>query len=285
MSDAQTRKGKVFKELHSADGIFVMPNAWNAGSACMLEAAGFPAVGTTSAGISFCLGLPDYEGVLTREAALEETARIAGAVRIPVSVDAENGYGHAPEEVAETIRRVADTGAVGASIEDYAAAYGTGDLYDRALSVERIEAAVAAAASLPFPLTLTARAECYLMGHPNPFEESVARVNAYREAGADCLYVPGIKDADTIGRLVKEVDGPVNVVMGLAGSPMSVERLEDLGVKRVSIGGSLARATFGVVRRAAEEMRGHGTFTYSEHQVPDDELCQFFAARQDSSAS
>jgi len=260
-----------------------MPNAWNAGSACMLEAAGFPAVGTTSAGISFCLGLPDYEGVLSREAALEETCRIAGAIRIPVSVDAENGYGHMPEEVAETIHRAADTGAVGASIEDYSATFGAGGLYDRVLSVERIEAAVAAAASLPFPFTLTARAECYLSGHPNPFEESVARAVSYREAGADCLYVPGVVDAETIGKLVKEVEAPVNVVMGLAGNPLTVNQLEDLGVKRVSIGGSLARATFGIIRRAAEEIRNRGTFTYSEEQVPDAELCRFFAGRQETS--
>ena len=112
----------------------------------------------------------------------------------------KNGYGHTPEEVAETIRRVADTGAVGASIEDYAAAYGTGELYDRILAAERIEAAATTAASLPFPFTLTARAECYLVGHPNPFGESVARATSYREAGADCLYVPGIADAETIGR-------------------------------------------------------------------------------------
>ena len=283
MVKAQKVKGKAFKDLHSAEGIFVMPNAWNAGSACMLEAAGFPAVGTTSAGISFCLGLPDYEGVLTREAALEETRRIAGAVRVPVSVDAENGYGHTPEDVAETIRRVAHTGAVGASIEDYAAAYGTGDLYDRVLAVERIEAATAA--SLPFPFTLTARAECYLVGHPNPFAESVATATSYREAGADCLYVPGIADAETIGRLVKEVGAPVNVVMGLAGTPMSVSQLEDLRVKRVGIGGSLARATFGLIRRAATEIRDDGTFGYPEDQVPDAELCQFFAARQDPTAS
>ncbi len=283
MSEAQNSKGKVFKDLHSADGIFVMPNAWNAGSACMLETAGFPAIGTTSAGISYCLGLPDYEGALTREAALEETGRIADAVRIPVSVDAENGYGHTPEEVAETIRRVADSGAVGASIEDYAATWGTSDLYDRTLSVERIEAAVATAASLPFPFTLTARAECYLVGHPNPFEESVARVISYRDVGADCLYVPGITDAKTIGRLVEEVDAPINVVMGLAGSPMSVNQLEDLGVKRISIGGSLARATFGIIRQAAREIHEHGTFTWSEAQVPDTELCRFFASRQDAS--
>ncbi len=282
MSEAQITKGQAFKDLHSADGIFVMPNAWNAGSALMLQAAGFPAVGTSSAGIAFGLGLPDYEGVLTRQAALEETARIAGALRIPVSMDAENGYGHTPEEVAETIRLAAEAGVAGASIEDYAAAYGTGDLYDRALSAERIEAAAAAAAALQFPFTLTARAECYLMGHPNPFEESVTRVNLYREAGADCLYVPGVKDPETIGRLVKEVDGPVNVVMGLAGSPMSVSQLEDLGVKRVSIGGSLARATFGLIRRAAEEMRDRGTFTYSEGQVPNGELCRFFDQQRDS---
>jgi len=279
MTEAQKDKGQVFRDLHSAEGIFVMPNAWNAGSACMLEAAGFSAVGTTSAGIAYCLGLPDSEGVLSREAALEETGRIAGAIRIPVSVDAENGYGHTPEEVAETIRRVADTGAVGASIEDYAYSYGTGDLYDRVLAKERIEAAVAAAASLPFPFTVTARAECYLVGHPDPFEESVARAISYRDAGADCLYVPGITDPETIGRLVKEVDAPVNVVMGLAGSPISVGKLEELGVKRISIGGSLARATFGLIRRAAAEIRDLGTFTFADGQVPDPELCQFFADR------
>ena len=279
MNEAQKNKGQAFKDLHSAEGIFVMPNAWNAGSASMLEATGFSAVGTTSAGISFCLGLPDSVGALTLDAALEETCRIASAIRIPVSMDAENGYGHTPEEVAETIRRVADTGAVGASIEDFSAAYGTGSLYDRVLAKERIEAAVAAAASLPFPFTLTARAECYLVGHPKPFEESVARAVAYQEAGADCLYVPGITDPETIGRLVKEVDAPINVVMGLAGSPMSVSQLEDLGVKRVSIGGSLARATFGLIRRAAAEIRDHGTFNFADGQIPDPELCQFFAER------
>ena len=285
MNEARIARGQAFKDLHAADGAFVMPNAWNAGSACMLEAAGFPAVGTTSAGIAFGLGLPDYEGALSRDAALEEAGRIAGAIRIPVSVDAENGYGHAPEEVAETIALVADTGAVGASIEDYAATWGTGELYERALAVERIEAAVAAAVSLPFPLTLTARVECYLVDHPNPFRESVERALAYRDAGADCLYVPGITDADTFGRLVKEVDAPVNVVMGLAGSPMSVHQLEDLGVKRVSIGGSLARATFGLIRRAAAEIRDHGTFTYAQEQVPDAELCRFFARRQRSTTA
>ena len=216
---------------------------------------------------------------------MEETGRIVNAIRIPVSVDAENDYGHAPEEVAETIRQMADTGAVGASVEDYAVAYGTGDLYDRVLSVERIEAAVEVATSLLFPFTLTARVECYLVGHSNPFRESVTRASLYREAGADCLFVPGVKDAETIGRLVKEVDGPINVVMGLAGSLMSVRQLEYFGVKRVSIGGLLARTTFGVIRRAAKEIRDHGTFTYSEGQVPDADLCRFFAGQQELSAT
>ncbi|MDE0045553.1 MAG: isocitrate lyase/phosphoenolpyruvate mutase family protein [bacterium] len=285
MDDAQKTRGTVFRELHSAEGTFVMPNAWNAGSACMLEAAGFPAVGTTSAGIAFGLGLPDYEGALSREAALEESGRICHAVRIPVSVDAEDGYGHSPEEVAETILRVAETGAVGASIEDFAASYGTGSLYDLTLAVERIEAAAATAASLPFPFVLTARAECYLVGSENPFAESVTRATAYRDAGADCLYVPGMTEAKAIGRLVKEVDAPVNVVMGLAGNPMTVNQLEDLGVKRISIGGSLARATFGLIRDAAAEIRDRGTFTYSQRQVPDSELCRFFAGRQGRIAS
>jgi 2-methylisocitrate lyase-like PEP mutase family enzyme len=255
-----------------------MPNAWNAGSACLLQAAGFPAVGTTSAGIAFSLGLPDYEGLLSREAALEETERISRALRVPVSADAENGYGHMPDEVAECIRLFAGTGAVGASIEDYSSSYG-GGLYDRHLAVDRIRAAAEAAASLAFPFTLTARAECYLVNHPEPFKESVTRANLYREAGADCLYVPGVRDAQTIGALVKEIDGPINVVLGLTGSSLTVSVLESLGVKRISIGGALMRATFGLVRRAAAEIQDQGTFTFADEQVPDEELCRFFSSR------
>ena len=278
MRDSQEKKGSVFSALHTGSDIFVMPNAWNAGSAWMLELAGFPAIGTTSAGIAFCRGLPDYEGVLSREAALEETQRIAMAVNVPVSADAENGYGHDPREVAETIRLFVDAGVVGASIEDFAASF-SDTLYERSHSVERIRAAKEAAVSSGFPFTLTARAECYLVNHPDPFRESVTRANLYREAGADCLYVPGVKDAKTIAALVREIDGPINVVMGLSGNPLTVAELRDLGVKRVSIGGSLTRATFGVIRRAAEEIRERGTFDFAEGQIPDDELCRIFAAR------
>ena len=278
MQELQAHKGEIFRDLHTAEGIFVMPNAWNAGSACMLESAGFLAIGTTSAGIAFCLGLPDYESVLSRDAALEETQRISMAVNVPVSADAENGYGHEPEEVAESIRLFAAAGAVGASIEDFSASFGD-TLYDRSHAVDRVRAAKEAAESLDFPFTLTARAECYLINHPEPFKESVIRANLYREAGADCLYVPGVKDAETIASLVSEIDGPINVVMGLAGNLLSVSELKALGVKRVSIGGSLTRATFGMIRRAADEIRDQGTFTFAEEQMPDEELCRFFSAR------
>jgi 2-methylisocitrate lyase-like PEP mutase family enzyme len=275
---SQAQKGAEFSGLHTAEGLFVMPNAWNAGSACMLESAGFPAIGTTSAGIAFCLGLPDYEGALSRDAALEETRRMSMAVDVPVSADAENGYGHEPDEVAESIRMFAEAGVVGASIEDFSASFGT-SLYERSHAVERIRAAREAADSLKIPFTLTARAECYLVEHAEPFKESVIRANLYREAGADCLYVPGIEDQETIAALVREVNGPINVVMGLVGNALTVSELKALGVKRVSIGGSLTRATFGLIRRASEEIRERGTFGYADEQVPDAELCRFFSER------
>ena len=280
MDTSQTARGQKFRDLHTADGIFVMPNAWNAGSARMLEAAGFAAIGTTSAGIAYCRGVPDYEGALTLEAALEETDRICASVCAPVSADAENGYGHDPDDVAECIRVFAAAGAVGAGIEDYSASWGA-SLYERDHAVERIRAAKAAANALDFPFTLTARAECYLVDHPEPFRESVTRANLYREAGADCLYVPGVKDAATINALVREIDGPINVLMGLSGNLLSVAELESLGVKRISIGGSLARATFGLIRDATDEIKTHGTFGFSAKQIPDDELCKFFASLDD----
>jgi 2-methylisocitrate lyase-like PEP mutase family enzyme len=276
MPSEQYSKGQIFKQLHQTDELFVMPNAWNAGSARMLAAEGFKAIGTTSAGIAFGLGIPDYEGLLSRDDALDEARRIVGRINIPVSVDAENGYGHDPETVAETIRLVAKTGAVGANIEDYATT-NQSNLYDFELAVERIKAARAAADSLDIPFTLTARAECYLIGHPDPFTESVKRANAYREVGADCLFVPGIKDVQTIAAMVKEIDGPINVVMGLVGEPISVKQLADLGVRRVSIGGSLARATFGMIRKAAKEIQQQGSFEYAKQQIPDSELCEFFS--------
>lgn len=269
-------KAAKFQQLHLSAETFIMANAWNAGSAVLLEEAGFKAIGTTSAGIAFSHALPDYEGALSFDTALDETRRIADAVNIPVSMDAENGYGDSTESVFENMKRIAASGVVGASIEDHS---GNKDcpLYDVELAVDRIRAAKAAVADLPYPFTLTARAECYLTGHPEPFKESVDRLNRYREAGADCLYAPGIKDIQTVTSLVQEVDGPINVVMGLSGVPISLSELKQAGVTRVSIGGSLARATFGLVRRAAREMLDKGCFEYSNQQIADDELCRLFS--------
>lgn len=269
-------KAKRFAQLHLDGDTFIMPNAWNAGSAVLLEQAGFDAIATTSAGIAYNHALADAEGALSFEATLQETREISSAVNIPVSMDSENCYAHEPDDVFKNMRCITASGVVGASIEDYC-----GDpeqpLYDIDLAVERVRAVKTATAELDYPFVLTARAECYLYGHPDPFNESVKRVNRYREAGADCLYVPGIRDIDTIRELVSAVDGPVNVVMGLAGTPISLAELRDAGVTRISIGGALARATMGLVRRAAREMLEQGTFEFSDRQIPDAELCQLFS--------
>ena len=272
-------KAIKFRDLHVTGNTFIMANAWNPGSAMLLEDAGFNALGTTSAGIAFSHGLPDYEGEISLDTALDETARIARAVQVPVSMDAENGYGHSAHSVSENMERIAACGVAGASIEDY-----TGDrgnpLYDIELAVERVAAAKEATGCLGYPFTLTARAECYLTGHSDPFHESVKRVNRYRQAGADCLFVPGIRDIDTIRDMVREVDGPLNVVMGLSANPISMAELQDAGVARISIGGSLARATLGLVRQAAREMLEQGTFGFTSQQIADTELCALFATRR-----
>ena len=276
MSDL-IRKATRFQQLHLSSEPFIMANAWNAGSAVILEEAGITAIGTTSAGIAFSRAVPDYEGVLPFETALEETQRIATAVKIPVSMDAENAYGHSSEAVFQNMKLIAESGVVGASVEDY-----TGDsdnpLYDIELAVERIQAAKQAVSDLGYPFMLTARAECYLVGHADAFNESVRRVNRYREAGADCLFVPGVKDVQTIKALVDAVDGPISVVMGLVGTPITLEELKNAGVSRVSIGGSLARATLGLVRNAAREMMDKGTFEFSNQQIVDSELCKLFSS-------
>ena len=274
----QNDLGRRFRRLHE-DGTFLMPNAWDAGSALLLESAGFEAIGTTSAGIAYALGKADATGALSIDEALEETARIAGAVSIPVNVDAENGYGDTPEAVADCILRCIDAGAVGAGIEDY-----TRDparpLYDRALAVERIRAAREAADAAGVPFVLTARAECYLYGVPDAFAESVARSNLYREAGADCLYTPGVKDRSEVAALMREIDGPMNFLVGKAMADYSLEELGELGIRRVSIGGSLMRATFAFAERAVAEMKEQGRFTWAADQLGPADFDRLFANRR-----
>ena len=269
----QAEKAETFASLHKRDGTFMIPNPWDAGSAKLLANLGFEALATSSAGYAFSIGKSD--NAVGREAMLAHAAEVAAATDLPVSIDLENGFGDAPEVVAETIRQAAETGAVGGSIED---STGRKDdpLYDRALAIERIRAAVEVVSQLPFPFTLTARAENYLVGKPD-LEDTIARLQAYQEAGADVLYAPGLTSKTDIATVVSSVDRPVNVLMGLQGVKLTVADLQEIGVKRVSVGSGLARCALGAFLRAAREMRESGVFTFADDAVPFREINALFS--------
>ena len=277
MQPSQEEKAARFQALHAGPGAFVIPNPWDAGSARILEALGFEALATTSAGIAFSLGRRDGEGAVSREAALAVTRQIVDATDLPVSADLENGYGDSPEVAAETIRLAAEVGLVGGSIED-----STGDpshpIYGLDQAIERVAAAVEAARSLTFPFTLTARAENFLHGRPD-LEDTIRRLQAFAAAGADVLYAPGLRDIETIRAVCGAVSRPVNVVMGLVGGSFSVEELAAAGVRRISVGGSLSRAALGAFIRAAREIKEQGTFTYASDAVPHAEANRLMAGR------
>jgi len=265
----------TFRELHNAKTGFVMPNAWDAGSAVLLAEAGFPAIATTSAGIAFSLGkgdhtLPDGAPSVSREQMFERIQQIAEASGVPVSGDLEDGYGAQPEAVADTIRLARDSGLAGGNIEDYDGH----NLYAESLSVERIAAAREAAGP---DFVLTARTDGQLLASPTSLADSIHRANLYREAGADCLYVPGVNDLDVISTLVKEIDGPLNVVMGLGSATLTTQALLQAGVTRISLGGSIARAALAFIRRSAEELRDQGTIGFAAGQIPQGELNELFA--------
>lgn len=272
----QYNKARQFQALHQQNQTFVMPNAWDAGSAKMLAAVGFKAIATTSAGIAFSLGRPDSESAVGRDEMLVAIQGIAQAVNLPVSADLEAGFGIEPETVAATIKLAISSGVVGGNIEDF-----TGNqqrpLFDNSLAGERIQAARLAADELGSPFVLTARTDCYLVGHSDPFTEALERAHRYCEAGADCIFVPGMKDLAEVEALVKAIPKPLTVVVGLIGTAATVQQLADMGVRRISIGGSLARATYALIRKAAKEMLLEGRFSYAEEQIPDGELCEFFA--------
>ncbi len=267
-----------FLQMHSAElrkSSFVMPNAWDAGSAIVLAEAGFAALATTSAGIAFSLGagdhtLPDGAPSVPVDVMFERIQQITDAVSLPVNGDLEDGYGARPEDVAKTIRMARDAGLAGGNIEDYDGR----ELYAEELSVERIVAAREAAGP---DFVLTARTDGQLLKEPTALADSIRRANLFREAGADCLYVPGVNDLDQLRTLVQEIDGPLNVVMGLGSSTLTVAEVTGVGVTRISLGGSIARAALGFVRRAAEELRTHGTMSFAEDQIPQGELNQLFA--------
>jgi 2-methylisocitrate lyase-like PEP mutase family enzyme len=256
----QIEKGKAFRALHQRDGAFIIPNPWDVGSARILSHLGFEALATTSGGYAFSMGQPDYG--IGREAMMAHVSVLASATDLPLSADLENGFGDAPEAAAETIRLAAAAGAVGGSIED-ASGRAEDPIYELALAAERVRAAAEAAHAQSFVFTLTARAENYLHGRSD-LKNTIKRLQAYQEAGADVLYAPGITSKDEIATLVRSVDRPVNVLMGLAGVPLNLADLSAMGVKRVSVGSALARAALGSLVRGAREMREHGTFAFAE---------------------
>jgi 2-methylisocitrate lyase-like PEP mutase family enzyme len=266
MHATQAEKAKTFQALHARAGAFVIPNPWDAGTARLLTRFGFEALTTTSAGLAFTLGRHDGDGSVTRDDALANAKAIVRATHLPVAADLENGYGHAPEDAAETVRLAAGVGLVGASIED-----ATGDparpIYDLAHAAERVAAAAKAAHALPFPFTFVARAENFLHGRPD-LDDTIRRFQAFEAAGADVLYAPGLTKADHIRAVCASVSKPVNVIVGLAGAPFSVQELAALGVRRISVGSALTRAALGAVVRAAKEMQELGTFTFADQAIP-----------------
>ena len=268
----QAEKGRLFRALHQRDHAFIIPNPWDVGSARILASLGFEALATTSMGYAFSIGRRD--GTVGRHDILEHIAEIAAAIALPVSADLENGFGDSPETAAETIRLAAEAGAVGGSIEDATGVPGA-PIYDKGLATERVRAAVAAARGLAFPFTLTARSENYLHGHPD-LRDTIARLQAYQEAGADVLYAPALDRKEDIAAVIASVDRPVNVVMGLKGAQLSLSELSSMGVKRVSVGSALARSALGSLLGAAREMRDHGTFDFAKNAASAIEISTIF---------
>jgi 2-methylisocitrate lyase-like PEP mutase family enzyme len=269
MTEGQAAKAARFAAMHTGEGILVLPNAWDAISACVLVDAGYEAVATTSGGCAFALGFRDGEDA-SRDDMAAAVGRIARAVRVPVSADMEAGYGPSPEDVAETVRATLDAGAVGVNIEDSDKS-GKAPLLDFALSVERIRAAVEAAAASGISAVINARTDAFHAASGEAaFDEAVRRANAYLEAGALCAFVPFVRDAATIGRLAQAIAGPMNVLAG-PGTP-SVWELEALGVRRVTVGSNITKAALAAARRAAEELRDRGTYDFARDTYTQPEI-------------
>jgi 2-methylisocitrate lyase-like PEP mutase family enzyme len=272
-------KARRFTDMHRAPGIVVLPNAWDIGSAVIMVEAGFPAVATTSAGIAFAQGLPDGERI-AKDRMLEICAGIAAAVPVPVTADLEAGYGPKPEHVARTVTDAIAAGLSGCNIEDTLNRGGK-TLYDFEAAIDRIRAGAEAAKKAGIAFVLNARTDALLVGISDArsdFAESVRRANAYLAAGATSVFVPGRLDKETITQLAHEIDGPLNVLGAFSGrpSPFSVSELESFGVKRISIGGSLAGAVLGFIRRSMTELKSKGAFTYPEGGIPNAESGKLF---------
>ena len=276
MSQASLRaKAETLRRLHDKPNILVLPNVWDLASARLVETAGFPALATTSSGIAFSLGYPDGEKI-SRDTMLDLCGRIAQRARVPVSADIEAGYGPGPKDTEETVRRCIAAGIVGGNIED-----GTHNTQQPLCSIElavaRIRAARKAGDVAGVPFVINARTDHYLAGgkvDEAGFAETVKRGKAYREAGADCVFIPGLTDRETIGRLVQAI-GPVNI-LARPNAP-SIPELKALGVARLSVGGMMMNATLGLVRRAAAELAGPGTYGFAEGMMTHPEMNRLMA--------
>jgi 2-methylisocitrate lyase-like PEP mutase family enzyme len=268
---SQPDKAALFRRLHQGPGILILPNVWDVASARIVEQAGFPAIATSSAGVAFALGYPDGERI-SRDKMTSVVARIVQHVAVPVTADMEAGYGRRPADAAATVRAVIAAGAVGMNFED-SPGEGGEPLLPEALQVERVRAAREAADATGLPFFLNARTDVFLeqVGEPaGRLAHAVRRLNAYRSAGADCLFAPGVSDAATIAMLVKEVHGPLNVLAVTASPP--IRELERLGVARVSLGSGPMRAGLTVLRRLAEELRTAGTYSALAGAIPHADL-------------
>jgi 2-methylisocitrate lyase-like PEP mutase family enzyme len=267
-----------FRALH-ASGCFVLPNPWDVGTARYLQHLGFKALATTSAGFAFSRGLPDEVRALPRPMMLAHIREIAAATSLPVNADFQSGYADEPEGVAASVALCVATGVAGLSIED-STGDGASPLYEEGLAVERIRAARIAIDRSGIPVVLTARCEAWLVGHPDPARVALKRLVAFAEAGADCLYAPGVKDPAEIAAIVKAVSPkPVNVLVSAPSADLSVSRLADLGVRRISVGSALARAAWGAFIRAARNLAEEGSFDGLEGATPFGELNGLFGDR------
>jgi len=273
MAKTQAEKARAFQALHRRDGAFVIPNPWDIGSARIMAAQGFEALATTSLGMALSLGKRD--GEVSRDDVLTHCRMIVGATDLPVSADLENCFGDDPKTVAETMRLAAQTGLAGASVEDASAAPGN-PIYDFGLAVERVAAAVEAVRGLPFPFTITARAENFLRGRPD-LDDTIRRLQAFEKAGADVLYAPLLPDIAAVRTVCKSVSKPINA---LAGRPqLSVAELTAAGAKRISLGGLLSRVALGAFLRALGEIKERGTFTFAKDAAAMGELGKMMGHR------
>lgn len=274
----QQERARAFRALHAARPGFIMPNAWDVGSACVLAAEAFAAIATTSGGIAFSLGKQDYQmsGVslsVTREEMFMRMREIAAATPLPVNGDLEAGYGDRAEDVAETISLAIEAGLAGGNIEDKIPMEPA--LYDEKRAAERIAAARAAAGDNAF--VLTARTDPFLLRQPDALANAIRRAHLYLEAGADCIFTPGVDDVETIGILAREIGAPLNIVAGLNGAHGNARAMLAAGAQRISLGGTFARAALGFIRQGARELREAGTLSFATNQLTAQDLNGLFS--------